>query len=122
MKGRRRLYKYNLGQLVRISHKRKPFTHAHNEQWTYELFKINQRYQMEAIPLYKLVDMLESPILGVFYQSELQPINKTEDSIWDIEKIIRRRKRGSVIEYLVKWFGYSNKFNSWVKKSEVKNI
>lgn len=78
---KRRLHKYKLGQLVRISHQRRPFTRPHNEQWTYEVFKINRRFQMQSIPLYQLVDMLESPILGVFYQNELQAVNKTEDTL-----------------------------------------
>jgi hypothetical protein len=33
------------------------------------------------MPLYQLVDMLESPILGVFYQNELQAVNKAEDTL-----------------------------------------
>jgi hypothetical protein len=66
---------------VRISHQRRPFTRPQNEQWTYEVFEINRRFQMQSIPLYQLVDMLESPILGVFYQNELQAVNKTEDTL-----------------------------------------
>ena len=75
------MHKYKLGQLVRILHQRRPFTRPHNEQWTYEVFKINRRFQMQSIPLYKLVDMLESPILGVFYQNELQAVNKNRRHI-----------------------------------------
>jgi hypothetical protein len=66
---------------VRILHQRRPFTRPQNEQWTYEVFEINRRFQMQSIPLYQLVDMLESPILGVFYQNELQAVNKTEDTL-----------------------------------------
>lgn len=72
---------------------------------------------MQSIPLYKLVDML-----GVFYQSELQAVNKTEDTVWEIEKVIKTRRRNNETECLVMWIGYSNKFNSWIKKSEIKNI
>ena len=78
---KRRLHKYKLGQLLRISHQRRSFTRAHNEQWTYEGFEINRRFQMQSIPLFNLVDMLESPILGVFYQNELQAVNKIEDAL-----------------------------------------
>lgn len=117
----KRLYKYKIGQLVRISHQRKVFTRAYNEQWSYEVFKINKRFQMQSIPMYKLVDLLEDQIKGYFYQSELQVVNKKENTLWSIEKIIRKRRRKNSTQYLVKWTGYSNRFNSWIDETEVKN-
>ena len=81
---RRHLYKYKIGQLVRISHLRRPFQRVYNEQWSYEVFKIDRRFQMQGIPLYKLIDLMEDRIQGNFYQSELQPVNKSEDALWEI--------------------------------------
>jgi hypothetical protein len=40
--------------------------------------------------MYKLVDLLESDIKGNFYQAELQAVNKSEDTLWEVEKIIRK--------------------------------
>lgn len=37
---------------------------------------------MQGIPMYKLFDLLEDHITGHFYQSELQPVNKSEDALW----------------------------------------
>ena len=34
---------------------------------------------------------------------------------FDIERIVKTRKRAGKVEYLVKWRGYSEKFNSWVE-------
>jgi hypothetical protein len=48
---------------------------------------------MQGIPMYKLVDMLESEIKGNFYQAELQAVDKSEDTLWEVEKIIRKRRR-----------------------------
>ena len=39
-----------------------------------------------------------------------------------IEKVIKSRIRGKRREYLVKWLGYSNDFNSWVPEDNVKDI
>ena len=119
---RRHLYKYKIGQLVRISHLRRPFHRVHNEQWSYEVFKINRRFQMQGIPLYKLVDLMEDRIRGNFYQSELQPVNKSEDALWEIEKIVKKRNKNRRVQYLVKWLGYSDRFNSWVDEADVQNL
>lgn len=121
-KRRRRLFRFKIGQLVRIFHQRKVFTRAYNEQWSYEVFKIRRRFQMQGIPMYKLVDLLESDIKGNFYQAELQAVNKSEDTLWEVEKILRKRRKNNRTELLVKWTRYSNRFNSWVDESDVKNV
>ncbi|CAG2242138.1 unnamed protein product [Mytilus edulis] len=118
---RKSLYKYRKGQLVRISNQRRPFQRVYNEQWSYEVFKIYARFQMQGLQMYKLADLLEQRILGNFYFSKVQPVNKSEDALWEIEKIIKKRKRNKQVQYFVKWLGYSERFNSWVAESDVKN-
>jgi len=34
--------------------------------------------------------------------------------VYEIEQVIKTRKRGGKVEYFVKWKGYPEKFNSWV--------
>lgn len=121
-KRRRRLFRFKIGQLVRISQQRRAFIRAYNEQWSYEVFKIKRRFQMQGISMYKLVDLLESDIKGNFYQAELTAVNKSEDTLWEVEKILRKRKRNNRTEFLVKWTGYSDRFNSWVHQTDVKNV
>jgi len=77
---------------------------------------------MQGILMYKLFDLLEDHITGNFYQSELQPVNKSEDALWEIESIKKKRKRNNRIQYFVKWLGYSDRFNSWVDESELKDL
>ena len=48
---------------------------------------------MQGTPMYKLVDMLVSEIKGNFYQVELQAVDESEDTLWEVEKIIRKRRR-----------------------------
>ncbi|CAC5420828.1 unnamed protein product [Mytilus coruscus] len=119
---RRTLYKYKKNQLVRIAHQRRPFQRVYNEQWSYEVFKIYTRFQIQGFSMFKLVDLQEKKILGNFYTSELQPVNKSEDALWEIEKIIKKRKRNKKVQYFVKWLGYSERFNSWIDESDVKNL
>lgn len=116
------LYRYKIGQLVRLSHQRKPFTRVYNKQWTYEVFKISRRFQMQSIPLYCVVDLLGEEVLGNWYQAEIQPIDRHENALWEIQKVLKTRRINNKTQCLVKWTGYSDKFNSWVDKSEVKNL
>ena len=60
-------------------------------------------------------DMSGDDIKGTFYSDELQIVEKPDDALFDVELIVRTRKRAGKIEYLVKWRGYSDKLNSWVE-------
>ena len=64
---------------------------------------------------YKIRDQNGEEIKGTFYREELQ---KTEQNIYRIEKIIR--KRGD--KTLVKWKGYPDEFNSWIPLKDLENI
>ena len=58
---------------------------------------------------YHVVDLLGEKVEGSFYEKELQ---KAKQKTFRIEKVIRcdnKKKKA-----LVKWKGYSGKFNSWV--------
>jgi hypothetical protein len=38
---------------------------------------------------------------------------KTDD-VYEIEKVVKTRRRGGKVEYFVKWKGCPDKFNRWV--------
>ena len=65
-KKRKRLFRFKIGQLVRISHQQ-VFIRAYKEQWSYEVFKTKRHFQMHSIHMYKLVDLLESDIKANVY-------------------------------------------------------
>ena len=107
--------KYKINELVRIYLKRralfdKPTT---NIKWSEELFKIYKINKSNVIT-YQLKDMDGEIIKGIFYERELSKTKNTIEYI--IEKILKTK--GNKI--LVKWRGYSNNFNSWVNKSDIK--
>ena len=56
---------------------------------------------------YKIKDLNDEIIEGIFYERELQKV-KNISEVYIIEKIIRKNKN----KYLAKWRGYSNDFNS----------
>ena len=63
---------------------------------------------------YKIKDLNDNIVDGIFYQQELEKTKNTS-GVYIIEKIIRRNKNG----YLVKCRNYSNDFNSWIDKDDV---
>ena len=73
---------------------------------------------MDTSPVtYKLKDLLGEDIEGSFYEPELQ---KSFQEVFRLEKVLKQDPVKKLA--LVKWKGYDERFNSWVKLSELKNI
>ena len=115
-------YKYKKGDFVRLSHLKQPFQRDYQQKWTEEIFIISDRYFLQGIPVYKLTDYAKDPIDGIFYQNELQKVNKDRDDLWKIDKIIKRRKRKGQEELFVSFVGWPKKFNMWLKAEDVENL
>ena len=65
--------------------------------------------------------MLNTPVIGSWYQWELLKVDKNQE-FWRVESIIKTRKRKGKKEFLVKWEGYGDKFSSWVPASDIKDM
>ena len=108
--------KFKINGIVRISLKRRELFDkpSSNIKWSEELFKIHSIDKSNVIS-YKIKDMNNEMIQGIFYEKELQLSKMKEDGLYIIEKIIR--KVGD--KYLIKWRNYSNVFNSWIDKNNI---
>jgi transposase InsO family protein len=122
-KGRQRIrvFKYNVGDLVRISLAKKTFERSFTQKFTDNIYKIRGRVYRENVPVYFLMDIEEEPIKPSFYEAELQRVQKNLDdpSQWEIEKIIRTRKVGHNQEVFVRFRGLGPKFDRWILKSSI---
>ena len=107
--------KFKINDLVRISLKRRDLFDkpSGNIKWSEELFKIHSIKKSNVIT-YKIKDLNDEIIEGIFYERELQK-TKNNSGVYIIEKIIRKNKD----KYFVKWRNYSNEFNSWIDKDDV---
>ena len=85
-----------------------------------EIFTVSKQIPHDP-PVYKLKDYDGEELKGTFYEKELQKVIKPND-VYEVEKILKKRGRGRNVQYLVKWLGYPNKFNSWVSASEINLI
>ena len=101
--------KFLIGDKVRISkYKRRVFDKGYTPNWTEEVFVVDKVIPTKPITYY-IVDLLGEKVEGSFYEKELQ---KAKQQTFRIEKVIRRDNKKK--KALVKWKGYSDKFNSWV--------
>ena len=102
---------FTIGDRVRISkYKRKAFDKGYTPNWTEEVFIIDKIQMTHPITRSNCEE-----IKGTFYREELQ---KTDQNIYRIEKIIRKRQDKA----LVKWKGYPDKLNSWIPLKDLEKI
>ena len=107
-----KISKFKINDLVRISLKRRQLFDkpTGNIKWSEELFKIYKINKSNVIT-YKIKDLNDEIIKGIFYEKELQ---KTSGE-YIIEKILKTNKN----KIYVNLRGYSNNFNSWIDKNSV---
>jgi hypothetical protein len=102
---------------VRLSKAQRTFKKGYLPNWTEELFTVVKC--IETIPPVYLVKDDHGEILeGTVYAEELQKGIKTDD-VYKIETILKKRKKGRKVQYLVKWLGYPESFNSWIFKQDL---
>lgn len=120
-KQRNRMFKYQEGDLVRVSLARRTFERSYIQKFTSQIYKIRGRVYRENVPVYLLMDLEEEPIKTAFYEPELQRVRKNlEDaSDWEIEKILKRRKSGKAQEVLVRYRGLGPKFDRWLSRASL---
>ena len=107
--------KFVAGDKVRISVHKRIFEKGATANWSEEVFEVSEILPTQPIT-YKLRDLAGEDIQGGFYKEQLQ---KTELSIYRIDKVLRKRKRNGVNEVLVRWSGYPDKFNQWLPADSV---
>jgi hypothetical protein len=92
-------FKFNVGDLVKISKMQRPFEKAYNQGWTEENFTIAEQIARNP-PVYKIKDFGNEILDGIFYETELQKVIK-KDNVYRVDSILRTRTRNGRKQYLV---------------------
>src|SRR5215469_364689 len=93
---------------------------AHEPRWTLEVFKISKITAHPKFPSYTLKDLSGSAIKGTFHKKELQKVAKPKPAdLHPVERIVERKTVNGQKLVLVKWQGYPNSFNTWLRERDV---
>jgi hypothetical protein len=114
--------KLKIGDTVRISKEKGIFTKGYETNWSKEVFNIHRVNTLMPLPLYTLIDLKNEELIGQFYEKELQKVTIPKDRTFRIDKILESKGQGRSKRYLVKWEGYGDEFNSWVKAHDLQNV
>lgn len=113
--------KLKVGHHVRITKNKGIFAKGYESSWSEEIFEITNVHTYPQ-PMYSLKDMNNEPIDGYYYEFELQKVIVKPDKTFKIDKILDTKGRGVSLKYLVKWYGYSDSFNSWIPASDLHTL
>ena len=69
-------------------------------------------------PVYLVKDDHGEILEGTFYAEEIQKVIK-QDDVCKIQSVLKKRRKGRRVQYLVKWLGYPESFNSWIFKQDL---
>lgn len=117
-------YKYQVGDVVRISKEATLFRKGYLPQWSEEWFRIRER-DPGPPPYYRLEDWKGTEnIQGTFYTQELQSVSEQEqkEGVQRIEKVLQRRGTEKGEEVLVKYKGWPEHYNEWIDAKRVVDL
>ena len=78
--------KFDIGDKVRISRKKKTFEKGYTPNWSEELFVIDKQLDTSPV-IYSLKDLKGENIEGSFYEPELQ---KSSQEVFRIESVLKQ--------------------------------
>ena len=99
-KGPTKSCKFSPGDRVRLSKAKRTFKKRYLPNWTEELFMVVKCIETRP-PVYLVKDGHGEILEGTFFAEKLQKVIKT-DNVYKIEPILKKRKKGRRVQYLVK--------------------
>lgn len=110
-----RQFKYKVGDTVRTVAYKSVFSKAYRGTFTEEVFRIASRYRKFPdyhINLYRLKDLMDDDIRGVYYEGELEKVQLPDKNQRQIASVLKRSKR---LGRLVTFKDYPSTFTKWVR-------
>ena len=103
-----------VGDRVRLNKKFRTFKKSYLPGWTEEVFIVDV-VKAKPTPTYRITEWDGTPVEGTFYNQDLQRVRVSDDSLFRVEKTLRRKGT----KMLVRWKGWPDKYDSWIDKKDV---
>jgi len=100
-------FKFGVGQHVCISKEKMKFDKGGEQTFSTEIFRITKVIERRPRPVYELEDLNKTTIEGIFYAEELTTVRISKETAYKLDKILDKRFRLGIREYLVRWKGHS---------------
>ena len=113
--------KFTVGQHVRISKENVRFAKGSEQNYTDRIFRIIKAIHRTPRPVYELEDLNGTLNEGQFYVEELTPVRVTKPTVYKIVKILGKRYKKGILEYIVRWKSFRKDIDSWVPAASVKS-
>jgi len=109
--------KFKVNDRVRLNKKFRTFKKGYLPGWTEEVFIVS-RVIPGSVVTYKIKEMDDTPLEGTFYSQDLQKVTVSDDDLYRVEKVLKRKGN----KLLVRWKSWSDKYDSWIDKKDVKKL
>jgi len=87
---------------VRISKEKMKFAKGGEQNYTTEILKVRKVVHRTPHPVIEIEDLRGQEIEGQFYSEEFVPVRITKRTTFKIDKILDKRVRRGILEYLVR--------------------
>jgi hypothetical protein len=108
------------GSTVRLSQLQSIFAKEQYPMNSEEIFRVKTSELKENIPVYRLEDLKNDPVPGLFYHNDLVPT--AEKDLYVIDQILKTRGKGKKKQFFVSYVGYPSSFNEWITQKQLEKI
>ena len=115
-------FRFKIGDLVRISKFKPTFTKGYLKNFTEEFFKVTDC--VPSVPVtYRITDLQDILIHGIFYEAQLQRIRLSDQNkAYKIEILKTRKTKAGSNEFLVHYLGWPQSYDQWVSKTQLEKV
>ena len=114
IKKKKKTFEFAVGDEVRVSYLKEPFSRDYDEKYSGEVFKVRKRRLDQGIPIYFLTDYGGDEVKGAFYERELKKIIFDRNALFKIDKVLKKRKINGRPQSLVQYQSWPKKYAEWI--------